>query len=233
MTVTAATMDLTTAYYIVDSSDDMLTAEELALRPVAEALINKPAEVVAGPMTMAEAWDLFYRGNNGNVSDDELDRYIEAVEMVEASEREKAEKESKKEAAAKAAAEAAAAEVEAELAAQYGDETIARVKDWFNKYDKYSSVERSSLAKGILKYFLDSGFILDAIEPSEEEALVAHVMSEESMNEDEAGDMVASGEAFAEFGKEVAPITYAAFLELEEATGLEGEEAAEVANEII
>ena len=118
-------------------------------------------------------------------------------------------------------------------AAEYSDETIARVKDWFNKYDNYSSVERSSLAEGVLKYFLDSGFILDAIESSEEDALIAHVMSEESVDEDEAADMVASGEAFAQYGYKVAPITFAAFTELESATGLSGEEAAEVVNEII
>lgn len=204
MTVTAATLDLTTAYYIVDSADDMLTAEELALRPAAEALI------AGGPSTapvVKADWEI------------ELDRKA-------------AEAKAEREAWEAGAAEREAA-AEAELAAEYGDETIARVKDWFNKYDKYSSVERSSLAEGILKYFLDSGFILDAIEPSEEEALIAHVMSEESVDEDEAADMVASGEAFAEFGKEVAPITYAAFRELEEATGLEGEEAAAVVNEII
>lgn len=204
MTVTAATLDLTAAYYIVDSADDMLTPEELALRPAAEALI------AGGPSTapiVKADWEI------------ELERKA-------------AEANREREAWEAGAAEREAAH-QAELAAEYGDETIARVKDWFNKYDKYSSVERSSLAEGILKYFLDSGFILDAIEPSEEEALIAYVMSEDGVDEDDASDMVASGEAFAQYGYKVAPITFAAFLELESATGLEGEEAAQVVNEII
>jgi len=167
MTVTAATLDLTTAYYIVDSADDMLTAEELALRPAAEALINKPAEVVAGPMSMSEAWDLYYRGRNGNIADDELDRYVEAVEKIESIEREKAEKE----AAAKAEAEAAMAEYEAEERAEleeaYGVDTVKAIEAWYEKYNKFG------LADGWVDCMLDSGVMEDGIDEGELDAFKA------------------------------------------------------------
>ena len=179
MTVTAATLDLTTAYYIIDSADDMLTPEELALRPAAEALINKPAEVVAGPMSMSEAWDLYYRGENGNIEDAELDRYMEAVEKVESIEREKAEKES----ARKAELEALKAEMEgaeeAELVEKFGAESVAAVRDW------YSTHNVDGLADSFLDAMVDSGVMEDTLCPNELEAFEAWLAEGELSDVDE------------------------------------------------
>ena len=179
MTVTAATLDLTTAYYILDSADDMLTPEELALRPAAEALINKPAEVVAGPMSMSEAWDLYYRGENGNIEDAELDRYMEAVEKVESIEREKAEKES----ARKAELEALKAEMEgaeeAELIEKFGAESVAAVRDW------YSTHNVDGLADSFLDAMVDSGVMEDTLCPNELEAFEAWLAEGELSDVDE------------------------------------------------
>ena len=179
MTVTAATLDLTTAYYIIDSADDMLTPEELALRPAAEALINKPAEVAAGPMSMSEAWDLYYRGENGNIEDAELDRYMEAVEKVESIEREKAEKES----ARKAELEALKAEMEgaeeAELIEKFGAESVAAVRDW------YSTHNVDGLADSFLDAMVDSGVMEDTLCPNELEAFEAWLAEGELSDVDE------------------------------------------------
>jgi len=179
MTVTAATLDLTTAYYIIDTEDSYLTAEELALRPAAEALINKPAEVAAGPMSMSEAWDLYYRGENGNIEDAELDRYMEAVEKVESIEREKAEKES----ARKAELEALKAEMEgaeeAELIEKFGAESVAAVRDW------YSTHNVDGLADSFLDAMVDSGVMEDTLCPNELEAFEAWLAEGELSDVDE------------------------------------------------
>jgi hypothetical protein len=179
MTITAATMDLTTAYYIVDSADDMLTAEELALRPAAEALINKPAEVVAGPMSMSEAWDLYYRGRNGNVSDDELDRYAEAVEKIESIEREKAEKEAKREAELDARLAELADEEEAELLEKFGADTLATVRAWYETHNKFG------LADSFLDAMVDSGVMEDTLDEDELDAFKAFLAEGELSDVDE------------------------------------------------
>ena len=185
MTITAATLDLTTAYYIVDSADDMLTPEELALRPAAEALINKPAEVPAGPMSMSEAWDLYYRGRNGNVSEDEADRYAEAVEKIESIEREKAEKAAAEEAERAVIAEEAEAEEEAELIEKFGSETVATVRAWYETHNKFG------LADSFLDAMVDSGVMEDTLDEDELEAFEAFLAEGElsDVDEDELHDL--------------------------------------------
>jgi hypothetical protein len=170
-------MDLTTAYYIVDSADDMLTAEELALRPEAEALINAgPAETVvtfetietsAGPIASDRFWDLHYRGKNGNVSDDELDEYVavEAYLAAEATAKAAAEETRKAELAALLAKEEAKAEKR--LVKKFGAETVEAVRAWYNKYD--------GLAEGYIDCYADSGVFEDGIDSDEMAAFEAHL----------------------------------------------------------
>jgi len=219
MTITAATMDLTTAYYIVDSPDDMLTPEELALRPQAEALINKPAEVVAGPMTMSEAWDLYYRGRNGNLSEDEADRYAEAVEKIEAIEREKAEKEAAREAELAAIRAEAEEEEEEELVKKFGSETVAFVRAWYETHNEYG------LADSFLDAMVDSGVMEDTIDEDELDQFKAFLAEEwgDDVDEDDLHELAM--ERVSDYPERF-PITNGMI------DGL-GDITAEVANEII
>jgi len=186
MTVTAATLDLTTAYYIVDTEDSYLTAEELALRPAAEALINagpvveeneyvKTVETSIGPMKMDRLWDLHYRGENGNISDDELNEYLAVVEYFEAEGAEKA--------AAEEARKARVAEMEGEedeeLIEKFGAESVAAVRDWYETHNV------DGLADSYLDAMVDSGVMEDTLCPNELEAFEAWLAEGELSDVDE------------------------------------------------
>ena len=183
-------MDLTTAYYIVDSADDMLSAEELALRPEAEALINAgPAETVvtfetvetsAGTMTIDRVWDLHYRGENGNVSDDEMDEYlaVEAYLASEAAENRAAAARARKAELAALHAEAAAEE-ERELVEKFGAGTLATVRAWYETHNKFG------LADSFLDAMVDSGVMEDTLDEDELSAFEAYLAEGELSDVDE------------------------------------------------
>ena len=171
-------MDLTTAYYIVDSADDMLTPEELALRPEAEALINagpvveeneyvKTVETSIGPMKLDRLWDLHYRGENGNVSDDELDEYLAVEEYLAAEEANKAAAEETRKAELAALLAKEEAKAEKRLVKKFGAETVEAVRAWYNKYD--------GLAEGYIDCYADSGVFEDGIDSDEMAAFEAHL----------------------------------------------------------
>ena len=182
-------MDLTTAYYIVDSADDMLTAEELALRPEAEALINAgPAETVVtfetvetsvGPMTIDRLWDLHYRGENGNVSDDEMDEYLAAEAYLAAKGAAEAAAEETRKAELAALHAEEAAEEERELVEKFGADTLATVRAWYETHNKFG------LADSFLDAMVDSGVMEDTLDEDELGAFEAYLAEGELSDADE------------------------------------------------
>ena len=223
-------MDLTTAYYIVDSADDMLTAEELALRPEAEALINagpvveeneyvKTVETSIGPMKLDRLWDLHYRGENGNVSDDELDEYLAVEEYLAAEEADKAAAEETRKAELAALHAEAEAEEEDELVEKFGAETLATVRAWYETHNEYG------LADSFLDAMVDSGVMEDTIDEDELDAFKAFLAEGELSDADEDDLHELAMERVADYPERF-PITNGMI------DGL-GDITAEVANEII